>query len=74
MLQKNCVSSLIMGLESLSGRMTLLAKSELYLGRFESVAEKVSAIESVTEHDILALAQTYLREQDWHTVCIPPEE
>lgn len=67
-------SSLIMGLESLSGRMTLLAKSELYLGRFESVAEKVSAIESVTEHDILALAQTYLREQDWHTVCIPPEE
>jgi predicted Zn-dependent peptidase len=63
-----------MGLESLSGRMTLLAKSELYLGRFESVEEKVAAIESVTEHDILALAQTYLREQDWHTVCIPPEE
>ena len=67
-------SSLIMGLESLSGRMTLLAKSELYLGRFESVAEKVSAIESIQEQDILALANAYFREQDWHTVCILPED
>ncbi len=66
-------SSLIMGLESLSGRMTLLAKSELYLGRFESVEEKVAAIERVQESDILHLSQTYLREQDWHTVCVTPE-
>ncbi len=67
-------SSLIMGLESLSGRMTLLAKSELYLGRFESVEEKVAAIESVSAQDILDLAHKYLREEDWHTVCIAPEE
>lgn len=67
-------SSLIMGLESLSGRMTLLAKSELYLGRFESVEEKIAAIEAVSAQDILDLARRYLREEDWHTVCIIPEE
>jgi predicted Zn-dependent peptidase len=67
-------SSLIIGLESLSGRMTFLAKSELYMGRFETVEEKIVGIEAVTADDILTLANEYLRLQDWHTVSILPEE
>ena len=67
-------AGLIMGLESLSGYMTTLAKSELYVGRFESLEEKIEAVESVRADDILRIAQTYFQEQDWHSVRIVPEE
>ncbi len=66
-------SSLIIGLESLSGRMNLLAKSELYLGRLEDVEEKVAAIDAVNEASILALAQKCLRPEMWHNVVILPK-
>ncbi|MCS6807949.1 MAG: pitrilysin family protein [Bacteroidota bacterium] len=65
-------SSLIMGLESLSGRMTLLAKSELYTGTFDSVKQKIALIESISSTDILTLAQCYLQEHYWHTVVLSP--
>jgi predicted Zn-dependent peptidase len=67
-------SSMIIGLESLSGRMTLLAKSELYMGKFESVEEKITMIEAVTTDDILRLAHEYLAPDAWHRAVIIPEE
>jgi predicted Zn-dependent peptidase len=67
-------SSKIIGLESLSGRMTLLAKSELYIGRFESVAEKIAMIDAVSTDDILRLAHEYLAPDAWHRAVIVPEE
>jgi predicted Zn-dependent peptidase len=67
-------SSMIIGLESLSGRMTLLAKSELYMGKFETVAEKIMMIEAVTTDDILRLAHEYLAPDVWHRAVIVPEE
>lgn len=66
-------AALIMGLESLSGYMTTLAKSELYVGRFESLEEKIAAVESVRAEDILRIAETYFQEQHWHSVRIVPE-
>ena len=67
-------SSMIIGLESLSGRMTLLAKSELYIGKFESVEEKITMIESVTSDDILHLAHEYLAPDTWHRAVIVPND
>lgn len=67
-------SSMIIGLESLSGRMTLLAKSELYIGKFESVEEKITMIESVTSDDILQVAHKYLAPDTWHRAVIVPNE
>ena len=63
-------SSLIIGLESLSGRMTLLAKSELYLGEFEAIEEKIRKIDTVTADDIQRLAYQYLSPDDWHKAVI----
>jgi predicted Zn-dependent peptidase len=65
-------SSLIIGLESLSGRMNLLAKSELYLGMFEEIEEKLTKIEAITADDILQIAQQYLSPDAWHTAVIIP--
>jgi predicted Zn-dependent peptidase len=66
-------SSLIIGLESLSGRMNLLAKSELYLGRYDELTERIAAIESVSEDDIMSLVQHFLGEPAWHSVTMLPD-
>jgi predicted Zn-dependent peptidase len=67
-------SSLIIGLESLSGRMNLLAKSELYVGMFEEIDEKLTKIEAITTDNILEIAHQYLSPDAWHTALIIPKE
>jgi predicted Zn-dependent peptidase len=67
-------SSLIIGLEGLSGRMNLLAKSELYGSEYEEIEERVAAIERISDAQILALMDKYLRLDEWHTSSILPEE
>ncbi len=67
-------SSLIIGVESLSGRMNLLAKSELYMGTFESLEERLAKIEAISSNDILQKAQEYLRVEDWHTARVVPKK
>jgi predicted Zn-dependent peptidase len=67
-------SSLIIGLESLSGRMNLLAKSELYTGRYDEIAERIAAIEAVSAAQIHALVQERLPLAAWHTITMLPEE
>lgn len=67
-------SSLIIGLESLSGRMNLLAKSELYTGRYDEVEERIAAIDAVSAAQIQALVEERLPLASWHTVTMLPEE
>ena len=50
-------SNIVLGLESSSSRMSNLARQEMYFGRFFSVDEIVSEVESVTPADVQALAQ-----------------
>src|SRR5262249_30314200 len=52
--------SLLMGLESMSSRMSRLARSEMYLGRRVSVEETVSNLERVGEADVLRLLGPHL--------------
>lgn len=72
--QEQLKSSLIIGLESLSGRMNLLAKSELYLGMFETIEEKIAKIERISAKDIRQMAEEYLGVDAWHRAVIVPKK
>jgi predicted Zn-dependent peptidase len=52
--------SLLMGLESMSNRMSRLGKTELYFGRVITVEEVVSRIEALTTEEVHRVAQTVL--------------
>jgi predicted Zn-dependent peptidase len=67
-------SSLIIGLESLSGRMNLLAKSELYVGNYDETSIRLAAIEAVTADSIQALALRWMQPEAWHSVVMLPED
>lgn len=49
--------SLVLGLESTNSRMTNLARQSIYFGRFFSIDEMLSSIESVTAGEILELCR-----------------
>ncbi|MBI5837795.1 MAG: insulinase family protein [Candidatus Eisenbacteria bacterium] len=51
---------LLLGLESMSSRMSQLARSEIYLGRRVRVEEVVDRLERVTEQDVMRVAQEHL--------------
>ncbi len=67
-------SNIIIGLESMSGRMNMLAKGEFYLGRYESAEEKCAWIDGVTLQSVQQFSATYLPIDQWHTAVITPEE
>ena len=50
---------LLLSQESTSNRMTRLAKSEIYFGRFVSLDELVTNINSVTAEDILKFSESF---------------
>ncbi len=52
---------LLLGLESMSSRMSQLARSELYLGRRVRVEELVDRIEAVTAADVMRVAAGHLQ-------------
>ena len=54
-------SNIVLGLESSSSRMSNLARQQMYFGRFFSVDEIVSEVESVVPAGIQALAQQLFR-------------
>lgn len=67
-------SSLVMSLESMSGRMNALAPTELYFGRREDPQELLEAVENVSAEAILALSQRFLTWGAWQKVVLLPSE
>ena len=64
---------LLLSQESTSNRMTRLAKSELYFGRFVTLDELVENIDSVTAGDIQEFVQGFFNEDYFMEAILLPE-
>ncbi len=64
--------SLLLGLESMSNRMTRLARSEIYYGRYISVDELVSMVEEVDADSTRAAAEMVFDHQSLSLVALGP--
>lgn len=64
---------LLLSQESTSNRMTRLAKSELYFGRFITLDELVENIDSVTAEQIQVFAKDFFNEDDFMEATLVPE-
>jgi predicted Zn-dependent peptidase len=64
--------SLIMGLESLTNRMTHLARTEYRTGGFESVEETIEEFEAVTEDQVMEAAAEALDPDRYNLVALGP--
>lgn len=65
---------LLLSQESTSNRMTRLAKSELYFGRFVTLDELVENIDSVTSEQIRDFVQDFFEEEYFMEAILQPEE
>lgn len=65
---------LLLSQESTSNRMTRLAKSELYFGRFVTLDELVENIDSVTSEQIRDFVQEFFEEEHFMEAILLPEE
>jgi predicted Zn-dependent peptidase len=70
--QAQLKGSLLLGLESMSNRMTRLAKSEIYCGRYISLDELVSMIEGVDGETIARAAGLVLGRENLSVVALGP--
>lgn len=64
---------LLLSQESTSNRMTRLAKSELYFGRFVTLDELVENIDSVTAGQIQEFVQDFFNEEHFMEAILLPE-
>ena len=64
--------SLMLSLESTSARMSNLARQELYFGRFYSLDEILSGIESVTREEVQSLAKEFFRPEQIAVTVLGP--
>jgi len=64
---------LLLSQESTSNRMTRLAKSELYFGRFVTLDELVENIDSVTSEQIRDFVQDFFGEEHFMEAILLPE-
>lgn len=65
--------NLMLGLESTSSRMNRLAKMEIYLQKYFSLDETLQEIESVTEADVMEVANELFDEERLHTTILKPK-
>ncbi len=65
---------LLLAQESMSNRMTRLAKSELYFDRYISLDELVTHIDSVTSEQILTFAGEFFNEDYFTETVLLPEK
>jgi len=65
---------LLLSQESTSNRMTRLAKSELYFGRFVTLDELVENIDSVTSEEIQRFVKDFFNQEDFMEAILRPEE
>ena len=56
-------SNIVLGLESSSSRMSNLARQQMYFGRFFSIDEIISEIDSVTPSEIQSLSQNLFQSE-----------
>ncbi|MFH1862714.1 MAG: pitrilysin family protein, partial [bacterium] len=66
--------NLMLSQEGTSGRMFRLAKMEIYLGRFITLDETLTLIDTVTEQEVMALAEEFLNPQRQYTAIILPQD
>ena len=66
------VTGLMLGGESMDGRMSRLAKSELIHGRHISLEELLGEIKAVTREDLLALADEFWAEEKLSACLLGP--
>ncbi|MEX0722549.1 MAG: pitrilysin family protein [Gracilimonas sp.] len=64
---------LLLSQESTSNRMTRLAKSELYFGRFVTLDELVENIDSVTSEEIQSFVKGFFNEEQFMEAILLPE-
>ena len=64
---------LLMGMESMSKRMSRLAKQEIYFGRSKTVAETIADIEGITRDGIVDLCREMFDVDGFHVVTVGPE-
>ncbi|MFH0779103.1 MAG: pitrilysin family protein [Candidatus Eisenbacteria bacterium] len=64
--------SLFLGMESMSNRMTRLAKAEIYCGRYVSLDEVASKIDGVTPEDVLKAGELVLSPRNLSLVATGP--
>ena len=64
---------LLLSQESTSNRMTRLAKSELYFGRFVTLDELVENIDSVTAEEVQRFVKDFFTEEDFMEAILLPE-
>jgi predicted Zn-dependent peptidase len=65
---------LMLAQESMSNRMTRLAKSELYFDRYISLDELINHIDEVTSGDIRTFAQEFFKESHFTETVLLPEK
>lgn len=64
---------LLLAQESMSNRMTRLAKSELYYDRYITLDELVDQIDAVTSKEIRTFAQDFFTKEDFTETVLLPE-
>lgn len=66
------IGNFILGMESTSGRMTRLARMELYAGKYIPIEDVVHMIEQVTVDDVRTVAQKVILAENLQTTMITP--
>lgn len=64
--------NIILGLESLSRRMSRLAKNELYLGEYLSIDTLINQIDAVTSDEVFTIARELLQPEKFINVILKP--
>ena len=64
--------SLVLAQESMSNRMSRMAKSEIYFGRFIALSEIVGAITNVTKADVLRVARHLFEKGQFALAAVGP--
>lgn len=70
--RQQVIGAMLMGMESMTNRMTRVARDELVFGRDISVADLVDGIQSVEAGDILQLSRQLFAENSLHEMLLQP--
>jgi len=62
----------VLSLESSSRRMSRLAKNEIYFEEYVSLDTLINSIDQVNQEDIISIAQSVLRPDNFITVILNP--
>lgn len=65
--------ALLLSLESMSSRMSRMAKSQIYFDRVIPMEEVVDKVLGVTQEDVLEVAERVLNQDTWSLTLIGPE-